>query len=431
MSVIPNGVIRIEEGIDSNKFVIATYLMQGEPQEDALARAVSMAVEQTVGRGIFDMPEMLSLLEARGAKVLSYFAVPDHESRVTERGTDWTRYIVRIAYPVENTAFQIPMVLNNVMSDICLGGMLKLVDLVLPACFVDAFKGPKFGAEGIRRITGTLENRRPLTCTILKPCVGMQAKSAAEIFYQHALGGADFIKDDENMSYWGDMTIEDRVKAVMEAERKAFEKTGEHVTYLCNVSDKPDRMIENALRAVEAGASGLMLTPLTTGIGALQMLAEHPDLNVPVFAHPGGLGATSWSPDFGISEHIYISKLFRLAGADMVAIPVPYGKFTHRRDKFIKMFKLNGSPMRQIKTIFTQTGGGVNPINAYTAIQDIGNDVMMVAGGAIQEHPMGMVAGIRALRQSIEAYAAGVPLEEAAKQHEELRSAYQKWCSTK
>lgn len=427
MAYIPEGVICLEEGLDLNDYVVATYIMQGETVEDSLSRAVSMAVEQTVGRGIFEMPELKHLLEDRCAKVLTFFSVPDHESRVTERNDDWSRYIVRIAFPVVNTAYQTTMVLNNVLSDISMGGMLKLVDLTLPPSFLSHFKGPKFGADGIREMSNTHVNKRALTCTILKPCVGMTAKQAADIFYEHALGGADFIKDDENMGYWGDLTITDRVKAIVEAERRAFEQTGEHTTYLCNVTDRPDRMIDNAREAVEAGATGLMLTPLTTGVGALEMLAELADLNVPIFAHPGNLGANCWSPDFGISEHIYISKLFRLAGADMVAIPVPYGKFTHKRDSFIKMFRYNMMPMRHIKTVFTQTGGGVNPVNAYTAIQDIGNDVMMVAGGSIQEHPMGLVAGIRALRQSLEAVAAGVPLKEAAQEHEELRVAYEKW----
>ncbi len=55
------------------------------------------------------------------------------------------------------------------------------------------------------------------------------------------------------MGYWGDLTITDRVKAIVEAERRAFEQTGEHTTYLCNVTDRPDRMIDNAREAVEAG----------------------------------------------------------------------------------------------------------------------------------------------------------------------------------
>jgi len=68
-----------------------------------------------------------------------------------------------------------------------------------------------------------------------------------------------------------------------------------------------------------------MLTPLSTGITAVQMLAEDPATQVPIFGHPALLGATSWSPDYGISEHILIGKLFRIAGTDINAQPVRMG----------------------------------------------------------------------------------------------------------
>ena len=195
--------------------------------------------------------------------------------------------------------------------------------------------------------------------------------------------------------------------------------------YLVSITNRPDRMLENARQAIEAGANGLMVTPLTTGISALQMLSEATDINVPVFAHPGMLGSMSWSPDFGISEHILVGKLVRIAGADINAIPVPYGRFTHLREKFIKLFKVSKAPMGHIKPMFTQTGGGINPINSMEVMKDIGNDVMLVAGGSIQEHPMGLSSGLKAIRQSIQAYVDKVPLEEASKQNKELGHAWQ------
>lgn len=427
MASIPDGVVVIEEGINPADYVIGTYLIQGEMDEDMLARTVSMAVEQTVGRGVFSLPEFNNLVEDRVAKVLSVIPVPDFESRESERNEVWQRCIVRIAFPVENTAYQIPMLMTMLMSDISMGGMIKLVDIVLPSKFVDNFKGPKFGLQGIREMTNTTDSKRPLVCTVLKPCVGLSAKEAGELFFLHAVGGADFIKDDELMSYSGDLKIEERVKAVVEAEKRAFEITGEHAIYLCNVTDSPKNILVNAKRAIEAGAPGVMLTPFSTGVATIQILSEDPDINVPIFAHPGGLGAMSWSPDYGISEHIYLGKLFRLAGADICSVPVPYGRFPHKREKFIKLFKINGSPMRNIKTIFTQTGGGIDPINAYSAMQDIGNDVMLVAGGSIQQHPSGVSAGVRALRQSVQAYIDNIPLVEAAKNNGELGMAWAKW----
>lgn len=416
--------IVISEGIDPTSFNIATYLMQGPAGEDMLGRAVAIAVEQTVGRGVYNLPGMERLIDERGGKLLSLIPVPDHENRTTRSEGEWQRYIVRVAFPIENCGFQIPMLLTMVMGDVSMSGMLKLVDLDLGSHYVEAFQGPKFGLQGIRSMVGT---DRPLICSILKPCVGIGAKQASEIFYSHAIGGADVIKDDELMVYSAEFRMEERVRACMEAEKRAFEETGEHTLYLTSITDRPDRVLDNARRAIDAGANGLMITPLSTGIATIQMLAENPDIQVPIFSHPALLGAMSWSPDFGISEHILVGKLFRLAGTDINAQPVPYGRFTHLREKFLKIFKVSKTPMGHIKPVFTQTGGGINPINAMNVLTDVGNDVMLVAGGSIQAHPMGLSAGIRAIRQCIQAYQDNIPLPEAAKKFTELGMAWDIW----
>jgi 2,3-diketo-5-methylthiopentyl-1-phosphate enolase len=419
-----DNILALSEGVDLDSYIIATYLLQGPPTEDMLSRAEAIATEQTVGRAIYQLDGMEWLINERGGKLLSLIPIPDHESRTTRVEGEWLRYIARVAFPIANISYQIPMLLTTVMGDVSMSGILKLVDLDLPPRFIKAFQGPKFGMEGIRTTLGT---NRPLICSILKPCVGISAKQASEIFYQHAMGGTDVIKDDELMAYGGDLRIEDRVRACIEAQKHAYEVTGEKTIYLTSITDRPDRVIENAKRAIDAGANGLMITPLSTGIATIQMLAENPDIQVPIFSHPAMLGATSWSPDFGISEHILIGKLFRLAGTDINAIPVPYGRFTHLREKFIKLFKISKAPMGHIKPVCTQTGGGINPINAAEVMADLGNDVMLVAGGSIQVHPMGISAGIRAIRQSIQAYVDKVPLAEAAKQHEELKLAWALW----
>ncbi len=424
MAASDDNIIALYEGVDLNTYIIATYLMQGPPGEDMLSRAEAIATEQTVGRAIYQMDGMEWLIKDRGGKLIGLTPIPDHESRTTRAEGEWQRYIARVAFPIANINYQIPMLLTTVMGDVSMSGILKLVDLDLPPLFIKGFQGPKFGLEGIRKIFGV---SRPLICSILKPCVGVSSKQASEIFYSHAMGGTDVIKDDELMAYGGELKLEDRVRACIEAQKRAYEQTGDKTVYLVSITDRPDRVVDNAKRAIEAGANGLMITPLSTGIATIQMLSENPDIQVPIFGHPALVGATSWSPDFGIGEHILLGKLFRLAGVDINAIPVPYGRFTHLREKFIRLFNISKAPMGHIKPVFTQTGGGINPINAADVMADVGNDVMLVAGGSIQVHPMGLSAGIRAIRQSIQAYVDKVPLAEAAKQNKELNMAWELW----
>jgi ribulose-bisphosphate carboxylase large chain len=48
-------------------------------------------------------------------------------------------------------------------------------------------------------------------------------------------------------------------------------------------------------------------------------------------------------------------------------------------------------------------------------------DLMYLAGGGILAHPGGAAAGVQAIRQAWEAAAGGVPQEEYARTHHELR----------
>lgn len=412
--------IASSEGLDPDRHIFATYVFRRPAGEDILSYATAIATEQTIGRNSYLDEDLEEVAERHGGKVVSLFRVPDHESKALLGDDDTTTAVARVAFPVVNTGLQIPMLLTIVLGDLSLSGAIKLVDLDLPHPFVEQFQGPKFGLPGIRQQLGV---DRPLVCSILKPCVGLPAKQAAAIFYQHALGGADVIKDDELMVYNRDFPIEDRVRACNEAARRVFEESGHKLLYLTSITDRPDRMIANAKRAIDAGANGLMLTPLTTGVSALSMLAEDPDINVPIFAHPAMLGATSWSPHFGVSAHIYASKLFRLAGADINAIPVPYGRFAHLRESYIRMLKQSKAPMGKIKPCFTQVGGGLNARAVGDVIADVGNDVMLVIGGSVQGHPMGLAAGVRAVRQAVDAALLGESLSAAAEQHPELAAA--------
>jgi len=51
----------------------------------------------------------------------------------------------------------------------------------------------------------------------------------------------------------------------------------------------------------------------------------------------------------------------------------------------------------------------------------------MGVGGAIHGHPMGPVAGARAMRQVIDAAVEGVSIVEAGKAHPELQAAIDAW----
>ena len=130
MPAIEDNIIAISESIDPANYVVATYLAQGPAHEDMLSRATAIAVEQTVGRGVFNMKDMQHLVISRGGRLISFLPIPDHESKSSLRNLEWKTYVFRVAFPVENTGFQIPMLLTTILSDVSMSGMIKLIDLV-------------------------------------------------------------------------------------------------------------------------------------------------------------------------------------------------------------------------------------------------------------------------------------------------------------
>ena len=53
----------------------------------------------------------------------------------------------------------------------------------------------------------------------------------------------------------------------------------------------------------------------------------------------------------------------------------------------------------------------------------MGNDIIIAAGGAVQGHPNGAAAGVRAMLQSIDAAIHNINVDEYSDQHEELKIA--------
>ncbi len=176
---------------------------------------------------------------------------------------------------------------------------------------------------------------RPLLHVMVKPSIGLTPEESAEAFYHAALGGADAVKDDELVVSHPWSHFLDRVKQHGAAAQAVYEKTGHKTLYFANITDRPDRLVQNAYRAIEAGASALMVNYLVVGISALSMLADDPNINVPILAHLDFSGAMYAAPWSGVSSHLVLGKLPRLAGADVVVYPCPYGKFPFLASKHL------------------------------------------------------------------------------------------------
>jgi 2,3-diketo-5-methylthiopentyl-1-phosphate enolase len=213
------------------------------------------------------------------------------------------------------------------------------------------------------------------------------------------------------------------VRAHEAAIRQVHEQTGQRMISFVNITDRPDRMLANAHRAVDAGASGLMVDYLTVGISAITMLAEDPALDVPILGHLAFAGAVYASPWSGVSSHLILGKLPRLAGADVIVYPSPYGSLSFGRSKHLRVAQALTGGFHGLRRTTPAPGGGLQARMVPTLVDELGADFALGVGGAIHAHPMGAAAGARTFRQAIDATLAGRSLEEAAADQPELRTA--------
>jgi len=417
-------IVQLPDAIEDDRFIIATYYCGTKATTEMMKFAAALAVEQTTGTWVKVPAETPEVREKFIGRVVGIYETPSYQAEIPQEVNE-RHFIIRIAYPWANFGPQFAMLLSTVIGNISSSGKVKLLDLEFPKKYLEEFKGPKFGVPGIRELLGVYD--RPLLNNMIKPCTGLDPETTAQLAYEAAVGGVDIIKDDELVADAPHCPLVDRVKAVMAALKRADEEKGEKTLYAFNITDRTEKLRDNAYRAIEAGANCLMVNYFTIGLDATRMLCEDPNINVPILAHSDFTGAVYESPWSGVSATLIGAKLPRLAGLDMAIGLSPYGKFPMMIDTFVNMGLQMLAPWHHIKPMFPMPGGGTTQGHIEDLYNKFGKDVMIAAGGAIHGHPMGATAGARAFRQGIDAVMRGQSLEEAAKEYKELGAAIEAW----
>jgi 2,3-diketo-5-methylthiopentyl-1-phosphate enolase len=411
------------EGIDRDKYILALYSFQ-TASSDALELAQAVVTEQTTGTWTAVPEETREVKERSAGRVIGVYETPHHERVLPVLGGERS-FVLFVAYPAGNINGQFPELLTTLYGNISMIGKIKLLDVFFPPSFLEAFRGPKFGVEGIREILGVKE--RPLLCGMYKPCVGALPKVLGSMAYEMARGGVDVIKDDELLADPDFCPVSARVEESEKALARLRKETGIKALYTVNVTDRPDKMRKKAREAVAAGVSGIMVNLFTVGYAAAQELAEDPAIKVPIMGHPAFAGTFFQSPDQGLASHLVLGKLARLAGVDMIIYPSPYGKVPLLRERAIRIAQELTAPLKGLRRVFPGPAAGMHPGTVARSISDFGLDLLIGAGGGIHGHPGGPVAGGKAFHQAIEAAMGGVPAADAAKDKPELRAALSKW----
>lgn len=348
---------------------------------------------------------------------------------------------VKIAYPHE--LFEEGN-MSNIFSSI--GGNIfgmssvkniRLQDIHLNRSLMKSFPGPRFGINGIRKLTKV--KHRPLVGTIIKPKVGLSPGQHAKVAYASWLGGCDIVKDDENLASMKFNKFEDRIRATLELRDKAEDETGEKKIYMPNISAETAEMTRRAEFVKAYGGEYIMVDIFTVGWSALQSIrAMDPDLII--HAHRAGHAAFTRNPKHGISM-LTAAKAARLCGVDQLHIGAIVGKMESSASEVeaigeeIEKELIHPNKAQHvleqkwynIKSVFAVCSGGLHPGKTSKLMKYMGKNIVIQMGGGIHGHPDGTVAGAIAARQSIDAVMKKQAPHQYAKTHEELRKAIEKW----
>jgi len=418
---------------------------------DFVDRSYTPSNDELVALFYVEPVEGISLEEAAG-RVASessngtwteIVTMSDRIRKLSAKAYEFNGFWVKIAYPLELFELgSMPQVWSSIAGNIF--GMkalknLRLEDVYWPPDMVRSFPGPEKGIKGVREILKV--EKRPILATVPKPKVGMTTEEHVKAAYEIWVGGVDLLKDDENLTSQSFNRFEERVKESLKMRDKAEKETGERKSYLVNVTAPFYEMKERAEIVADLGGEFIMIDILTTGWSSLQAMREvAEDLGLAIHAHRAFHAAFTRNRKHGVSMKV-VAESARLVGVDTIHVGTVVGKLVSpleevtaladvlRKDEINEDWERKVLPKNWMgkKQTLPVSSGGLHPGLVPDVLRILGTEIMIQAGGGVLGHPKGPREGAAAMRQALYAAINGIPLEEYAKDHKELRAALEHW----
>jgi len=408
--------------------ITATYYIETPFAPEKAAEV--LAGEQSSGTFVA-VPEETAELKARFAarvesvehlETVTTPAIPGATSATGQ----YHRALVKVSWSIENFGYNLPLMISTLQGnlyEIRQFTGLKLMAIDIPDSFSNHYRGPAFGIEGCRKLTGVYN--RPLIGTIIKPSIGLTPEQTAGMVQTLAEAGIDFVKDDELLSASANSPFEKRVDAIMDVINRHADKTGKKVMYAFNLSGEIDEMQRRYEKIVNSGGTCAMVSINSVGISATKKICDIGELAI--HGHRNGWGMMTRHPLLGIDFPAY-QKLWRLAGVDQMHVNGIDNKFWETDDSVVRSIEACLTPMfggySALPVVSSGQWGGQAP-ETYRRTQTV--DLLYMAGGGIMAHPSGASAGVVALQQAWKAAVDGLSIEEAALQYPEFAQSVAKF----
>jgi len=428
--------------IDEGRHVLCAYIIKPKQGYDPVSVAAHFAAESSTGTNV----EVCTTDEfTKGVDALVY------EFRETGQG-DW---LMKIAYPLE--LFDRNIIDGRAMLvsflTLCIGnnqGMgdveyAKMHDFYVPPAYLQLFDGPSVNIVDFWRVMGRpLVDGGMVVGTIIKPKLGLRPQPFADACYKFWLGG-DFVKNDEPQGNQVFAPLRETIRAVADAMRRAQDETGEAKIFSANITaDDPFEMIARGEYILETfGENANHVAFLVDGYVGGPSAVTTVRRNFPnqfLHYHRAGHGAvTSPQAKRGYTAFV-LCKMARLQGASGIHTgTMGFGKMEGDPADKIMAYMLEQEEAQGpyypqkwygFKATTPMISGGMNALRLPGFFDNLGHaNFCQTSGGGAFGHLDGPTAGAVSLRQSHDAWRAGVGLVDYAREHKELARAFESFPS--
>ena len=333
--------------------------------------------------------------------------------------------IIKIATPLEffdkgkMPLAQLRMAVQSEPFNAFIGFTARVVDYEFPERFRRKFTGQVWPHKRVRKYLGIGEDE-PIIGTIVKP-KWLPAKLFAESVTRAAIGGALFIKADENLHLNKKEVGEYVRETVTMLSRNGFDlsrkpRGRKRVLFAPHITTDSSQILEYAKVAVDSGANALMFSPHFAGdFGIISEIYEMGEKYcVPVYAHTAGMNRFCGDPSYTCGDDSRVVYLLAaLSGAAFMQL-TGMGSYIRPEDIEKKPIieRLRKEGLEGKNGITLAVAGGLGPKNVGKNIKILGAEGrMFLAGTSVFHHPDGIRAGVDALKLAVEASCKGIVKE--------------------
>jgi ribulose-bisphosphate carboxylase large chain len=291
----------------------------------------------------------------------------------------------RLSYSPATVGRELAQLINVIFGNSSIQRGIKVTEIALSDAMADLFPGARFGIKGLRQRSGNAAGG--FVCPVIKP-MGLDTQRLAEICYKTARAGADIIKEDHGLANQDTAPFRERVRACATAVARANAERGAagdaaRALYFPNIAAHAGHVRDMAFFAKEAGADGVLLIPGLYGFDAMNRLAQDPDFDLPIMAHPAHLGPYVLSPDTGYAHGALFGTLMRIAGADISVFPNHGGRFGFSVAECQDIVTACRATTGHGKPIFPSPGGGMSLERLPDMKALYGRDCVSLLGGSL------------------------------------------------